>query len=442
MNFGLSRLLFLGSWCSFMIMPLGLQAQSEPKVLKLAEAYALAVQYSVQLKIAGKSAERAKQQTEIAKLYRLPGVRTELNYGYISNADIWTPSFTEHQKGAIPHQFTQFTVQAAQVVFKGHEVRNEIHRSTLEEKIAELSVEQNAQDIKLMVAAKYLDIYRLVNQHQVLLNNIRLAQQRLKNIMAMRRQGMVTQNDVLRTELIISDLQLAANKTVNQNLILRKQLSIITGLPDSAAWLPDTALLGGAENEESLAQYREKAYRENHELKISSLENQVSEAKIKISQAERIPEIVLFAGSSLQRPFLNTIPSVDIFYNVWQAGVGVRYNISSIYQSPRRIKAARIESERTALNGTHVKEEVDVAVTTYFIKYNEAKDELLTLKKDRLSAVENYRIAEKRYFNQLALLTDLTDATNTKLEAELKVTNAEINVIYTYCQLLHIIGTL
>ncbi|AYL96578.1 TolC family protein [Mucilaginibacter celer] len=412
------------------------------KVLTMKEVFALALNNSVQLKVVQKYTELARQKTEIDKLYKLPGITSSLNYGYISNADIWTPSFSEHQKGHIPHQFTQLTVQAAEAIFRGGEINNSIRKSTLEEQVAVLSLEKSTQDIKFLVVAQYLDIYRAMNLKQVFINNAKLAENRLKNILVMKKQGMVTQNDVLRTQITLSDLQLAIRKTDNNIAILNKQLNIVTGQPDEARLIPDSTLLNDQQTTQTVEFFTEEAYKENHELKIAATENTIAETNIKLFGADRYPEIAVFTGSSLQRPFLNSIPSIDIFYNVWQAGIGIKYNISSIYQSPRKLKLGKIQLEQSKQKELLQRQNVGVEVSSRYIKYNEAIDELATLKSDQQSAEENYRIVEKKYFNQLALLTDLIDATSTKIEAETKVVNARINIVYTYYQLLKAVGTL
>jgi outer membrane protein len=410
------------------------------KVLTLPQIVTLAVNNSVQLKVGDKSTELARQKIEINKLYQLPVISSSASYGYISNADIWTPTFSGHEKGHIPHQDANLTVQAAEVIFKGGEITNTLKQASLEEQVAALAQEKNTEDIKFLVVAQYLDIFRFINLRQVYVNNAILAEHRLKNILSLEKQGLVTQNDVLRTKLTLSDFQLAILKTDNTIAILNKQLNMVTGRPDSARLVPDSTLLQYQMHDKNLAAFIEQGYRENHELKIAATENRIAETNIKISGSDRYPQISLFSGSALQRPFLYNIPAIDIYYNIWQAGISISYNISSIYQSPRKIKAAKIALEQSLQKEILQKQNLEVNIGSRYIKYSEAKDELQTYRNDLKSAEENYRIVEKKYFNQLALLTDLIDATSTKIEAETKVTNAEINTVYNYFLLQKSIG--
>src|ERR1700685_4196621 len=84
-------------------------------VLTLSEAFRLAIDNSLQLKVTAKNVNLAHQQTEVRKLGRLPSLTTGLNYGYISNADIWTPGFEQHILGLSPHHLVSFNVVAGQV---------------------------------------------------------------------------------------------------------------------------------------------------------------------------------------------------------------------------------------------------------------------------------------------------------------------------------------
>lgn len=402
------------------------------QLFTLPQAFELAIKNSVQLSISVTETSLAHQAIELNKLGQLPGISTSLNYGYVSNADIWTPSFSEHQKGAIPHQFTQFTTQAGEEIFKGGEIRNNIKKATLGEQIAMLAQAKNIEDIKLLVAGQYLDIYRLINLRQVYVNNVALAQKRLKNILVMQKQGMVTQNDVLRTELTLSDLELAIRKTDNSIAINNTQMNMIIGLPAQHVLLPDTSLLDTKPVVDRVESFIAAGNSENHELKIAETRVLVAETNLKLAGTDRYPTITVFAANNFQRPFVNSIPAIDIYYNIWQAGIGVSYNISSIYQSPRKIKAGKIQLQEAQKYRQLQQQNMEVGVRTYYIKYKEAEDELETSRKDLHAAEENYRIVEKKYFNQLSLLTDLIDATSTKIDAETKVTNAQINRIYAF----------
>src|SRR5215467_32808 len=235
-NIILAGTLFIGSSKSF-------GQENNARALTIQDAFELAAKNSAQLKVSEINTAVAHQKVEIAKLGQLPEVSTGLNYGYLSNSEIWDPSFDKHVTKPIPHNLTQFSVQASEVIFKGGEVSNNLKKASLEEQIAVLSHDKNIEDVKFLVAARYLDIYRLINQRQVYMDNIKLSQERLKNILSLQKEGLITNNDVLRTKLIISDLQLAVRKTDDNIQILNQQLNIVLGLDLDERLIPDSSLL-------------------------------------------------------------------------------------------------------------------------------------------------------------------------------------------------------
>jgi outer membrane protein TolC len=219
-------------------------------------------------------------------------------------------------------------------------------------------------------------------------------------------------------------------------------LNAVLGLDYNERLIPDSTLMTTSLKNGNINDLVTEAYEKNKDLKTSAKEIEIAKTNLKIIEADRHPEISLFSASNLQRPFTNATPAVDIYYNVWTAGISVKYNISSTFQSPKKRKAGKIQIEQSIAKETLQKQNVELAVNAALIKSNEAKDELATYTDDLRSAEENYRIVEKKYFNQLALITDIIDAANTKIEAELKVSNARINIVYTHYQLEKSIGLL
>jgi outer membrane protein TolC len=72
----------------------------------------------------------------------------------------------------------------------------------------------------------------------------------------------------------------------------------------------------------------------------------------------------------------------------------------------------------------------------------EAQDAVETLKKSVELAHENYDIVSTRYSNDMALVTDLLDAATQRLDAELQLVNARINVLFNYYKLCETAGIL
>ena len=57
-------------------------------------------------------------------------------------------------------------------------------------------------------------------------------------------------------------------------------------------------------------------------------------------------------------------------------------------------------------------------------------------------ATQNYDVINNRYDNGLALVTDMVDAANQRLDAQLRLVNSRINVLLNYYNLKFLSGTL
>ena len=83
-----------------------------------------------------------------------------------------------------------------------------------------------------------------------------------------------------------------------------------------------------------------------------------------------------------------------------------------------------------------------MAVNAAQVKYMETYVELNTQQKSVELANQNYAVIHDRYKNDMALITDMLDASNSKLEAELQLVNARINIVFNFYKLLYISGTI
>ncbi|WP_231424710.1 TolC family protein [Pedobacter sp. Leaf250] len=435
-------------WCTVLLITLGLLSgqlsfaqQTFEKVLTVEELFSLVKKNHPTLKTNQTDIAIANQNVAIAKNQLLPQINTSLQATYLGDVNIIDKDFSTSTRVGMPHFGNRFSVDATQLIWKGNAVRNGIKTQTLREQLATLSYELSEQNIKLLVLSYYLDLYKLNNQEDVYRNNIDLAVKRLANINKFYAQGMVTRNDVIRGELQISNLQLAFQTLKNDQDILNKQLTVALGLDENFKIVPSSDLLPDSTAILSKSQYQELA--KNHpSLLLAQKTIDTYDVSSKIIKSEMLPSLSVFAGNNLQRPITTANPIVDMYSNSWNVGLSLNFSIDALYKSPKRMQLNTLEKGRAINQANEVYQNIDISLNKAFIKYNEAITQNKTLKVNTNLTAENYRIMESKYNNQLAILLDLIDASNSKIDSELELANSEINTIFAYYKLLREAGTL
>ena len=253
-------------------------------------------------------------------------------------------------------------------------------------------------------------------------------------------QGTALRNDITRYELLVSNLELQLVRIDNTLDILNTDLVTTAGLPTETVVVPDSAILARSLPMEQEHKWQLEAMEYSPSLRLASFAVDMSRKAEDIVRSERRPKIGLRAGWTIDGPILVEVPPIDRNLSYWYVGVGISYNISSLYKSNRALTRKRIATRRAIEELNAARENVSLAVRADHVRYMEAYEALKTQEKSVELAKRNYRTISTRYSADMALITDMLDAANAKLDAEQRLVNARIDIIYYYYKLLFTTG--
>ena len=433
------------------------------QVMSLTTLYNLADQQSQQVRVSETALRAADEGVAAARSALLPSVDLSLQGSYTGNAFMLSRGFSTHGttdyivpgvgvvpvangKQDTPHWGNSFTAQVAQVVYAGGAIRSGIRMAELGKEMAELDVEKNRQEVRFLLTGYYLDLCKLENQIEVVRQNIALTQKEIEQMKARREEGTVLQNDITRYELQLQSLELTLTKLTDATTIINHQLVTTLHLPEQTVITPDKHELDTDINALSAiaAQetWQQTAADNNLGIRQATVATNLAEQKVKQAKAKSLPSIAVVAENQLYGPYTQDLIPKDCNINVWFVGIGIKYSLGNLWKNKHHIRQARIEQrqsqEALALAREGVENGVQANYTNLLTSYTEVK----TQQKQVELALQNYAVVQNRYQHELALLTDMVDASNMKLSAEMALVNARIGMLYNFYKLKYVTNTL
>lgn len=436
MNKKMSRLAALTMSVAAACIPTALQAQTQALRQGLQQLYSQAESRNASLTSLRAAVQTAEAGIETARMSKLPDIEGQASFSYLGNARLWNREFGESTSAHMPHYGNNFLLRAEQVVYAGGAIKSGIALAEQQSQMARLNVKDETERVRFMLTGLYLQLHALRNQQQVYATNKALATQQIELMKRRREQGVSLQNDITRYELQRQQFTLGETSVTDRQSILLKQLRTALGADSAQVALLNesdfdaTAITRGTEDD-----WQQKAMAEHTALQKADLVVNMSRTAEQLAKSERLPKVALVAEDHLDGPITIEVPPINKNLNYWFVGVGIRYNFSSLYKSKRKIAEAKLNTAEAQCQTTVARNGVSDAVHAAYVNLGTAQTELVTREKGVQLALENYQVVSKRYENGLALITDLTDAANMKLEAELALTNAKINLVYCFYEL-------
>ena len=384
------------------------------KVLGINEMFRLADENSQSIQTYKTGKEVTDEALKAAKSQRLPDISASLSFSYLGDGYLWDRDFKNGQNIPMPHFGNNFALEAQQVIYAGGAISSSIT-------LAELSQQMAALDWQ---------------------KNLDLTEQVIRNMEARRTQGTALKNDITRYELQKETLKLQLAKVKDACKIMNHQLVTTLHLPAGTEIIPDSTLLD--EEVKALAEndWQLLASQSNVGLQQAQLAMKMSKQKVKLERSELLPKIALVAGEHLDGPITIEVPVLDNNFNYWYVGVGIKYNLSSLFKNNKKVRQAKLNMRKAQEEYSLAQEQIENGVQANYVNFLTSFTDLRTQEKSVELANQNYDVTSNRYKNDLALLTDMLDASNMKLSADLGLVNARINVVYSFYKMKYITHTL
>lgn len=395
---------------------------------------------SLQLRPSFAAEQEASQEISVASAKRLPDISAGLSLSYIGNGFTTKRDFTDYQTAHIPHFGNTLGISVSQPVYAGGAIKAGIEMAELKLTAAKYTTELQRDNLRLQLTGLYLEIYKYCNLRVVVESNIEQARKVLTEMLARHEQGVALQNDITRYELLVSNLELQLVKINNLISILNDNLVTIAGFPEGTNIQPDSTILSRSLSSQDVTTWQADALDHSPAVKLARSGVDLSLKGEQLARSELLPKVGLQAGWNFDGPILTEVPPINRNLSYWYVGVGVTYNLSSLYKANKSISRSRAATAQahTALDAAE--EGAELSVRADYVRYLEAYEELNTQNKNVELADRNYATVFSRYTEGMALITDMLDAANTKLDAEQQLVNASINIIYYYYKLLFTSG--
>lgn len=417
-----------------------LASPADSLFLTIDELFRLGTENSLKIQADLMKESIAHEQSQTARTSRLPDLQIGLKGGVVGQPIVFQRGLSSPTYPDTPDWMQNYAVDFTQPLYQGGKIQYSIRKADLQKSVASLQTATDRADVRLSLLEQYMSLFSLYRQHDVLTRNIEESERRLKDIRQMKKEGLITNNDVLRSEMQLTNDRLSLTETENSIILVSQQLNILLGIDENRLLLPDTTLLYRAVALERYDDYVAQACMNDPAIRLLREQTEVARNDVRLAKAANLPNVSLYASNTLARPISRTM--VDMYNNNWNIGLSVSYPLSSLYKNNHKIKESKLAVTLSQNTEEQKIQQIKVNVRTAYLRHREALQQVEALKLSVKQAQENYRIMQNRYLSQLAILTDLLDANSVRLNAELQLTSARTRVIYTYYQLERACGRL
>ncbi|WP_018630909.1 TolC family protein [Niabella aurantiaca] len=428
---------------ALMVLNTTLSAQ-EVKKLSVNEAVTLGLQSSKHLKIDQAKILEATAAVEEAKNNRLPDLKIGGAYMRLTSAHIDMKRAQEQEEGsgdgsAVPEisQAMYGMANFSLPLYAGGKIRYGIQSAGYLLEAAKLNTGNDEKAVAYNLIEAYANLFKAARVIDVIKENLAASENRDSSFIRLENNGLMARNDRLKAQLQTSDIELQLLEAQHNYNIANVNMDLLLGLPETTVIEVDPAFIDQGSDDRPLVYYEDQALQNREDIQALGYQQKAAALGIKVAKAEYLPALALTGGY-----IAVNVPKFLSVTNAINGGLGVQYNLSSLWKTGAAVKKAKAQAQELSASSELLADNIRLQINRDYQRSILTKRKIEVYNKAEVQAAENYRITKNKYDNSLVTITDLLDANVALLSSKINVLNAKADAALAYQKLLESSGIL
>lgn len=426
-----------------LLNPSGAAAQT-PRVLTVDEAIRLGLDNSKTLKVSQARIEEAVARFNQTKDEALP--KASASYMY-SHANFLSSKFalpgSSNEPLDLPSKADAFigTLSVQELIFGGNRLRYAKESTDLLSKISRLDADQQKNDVIYNIINSCYNLYKVQQSQKVVQQNLQEVDQQLKQAQQFFSQGIVTKNDVLRFQLQRNNIELTGIDLEMNRKVVNYDLNILIGLPENTELQINEF---GVTNPQPalLSSLIDTALSRREEIKSYDLRTKLAETNINSVKAGLMPTLSASGALYYINPTGKFFPEANTFLAPVSLGATLAWNIDRLWMNKNKVSEAKIQKNEAEIAKSMAVDNVKTEVNRDYQNFARSVERVKVLENSIQQAVENDRILESKYRNNIASVTDRIDAETQLFQSQINLELARADAGLAWYTLLKSTGTI
>lgn len=418
------------------------QQDSLTRNLTLQEAITMSIKHSGRLKIDQAKIDEATGALQEAKDARLPnagisGAYLRLNRPNVSLKTKLFGSSSDTTSGGSSggssaiNQAVYGMANVSIPIFTGGKIRYGIQSAEFLEKAATLDAAHDQSGLILNTIDAYVNLYKATVTVQVVRENLNQSMKRDSVLSRLEETGILARNDLLKAKLQTSNIQLEVMDAESNLKIASINMDLMLGFPEQTLLIPDPSGFDQKINLKNLEDYENSALQGRNDLQALSYREKAATAGIAAAKSDLYPSLALTGGF-----IAADIPHFLSVSNALNVGIGVKYDLASLWKAKARISQAQAQQKEVLYGEGILADAIRLTVHKAYEDYLLASRKISVYELAVSQAEENYRITRNKFDNNLVNTTDLLDANVLLLQSKINLAVAKADMVLAYDHLL------